>query len=67
LRVDGQLQAGEELTAGEGAQLIGRAGDAMVIQRGADPLGLAGALTQHVSRRQRGGGYVVSPASLHDR
>jgi hypothetical protein len=44
LGVDGQLQAGEEPAAGESAQLIRGAGDAVVIQRGADPLRPAGPL-----------------------
>ena len=32
-RVDGQLEGGEELAAGQGPQFIGGAGDAVVIER----------------------------------
>ena len=45
-RVDGQIQGGEELAAGEGAQIIRGAGDAVVIEGRADPLDPAGALGQ---------------------
>ena len=40
----GQLYAGEELAAGERAQIVRGAGDPVVIQRRADPLHPAGAL-----------------------
>ena len=43
-RVGREFQVGEEPAAGEGAQLIRGAGDTVVIERGSDPLGPAGAL-----------------------